>query len=374
MLKQPEVESMVGVLGFSFSGQGQNAALAFRDAEGLGRAHRPAERRRRWPAGPSARCRASATPSSSRSARRRSPNWAGLRLQLPPAGPRRQRPRGAAGGAQPAAGHGRQSKVLTQVRPDGLEDAPQLQLDIDRDKAAALGVGFDSINALSTALGSAYVNDFPNSRAGCSAWSCRPTRRRACSPRTCCADGAQQPGQLVPLSAFASTRWVNGPMQTIRYNGYPAMRIGGERRARLQHRRRDGRDGAPGRRSCRRASASSGPASAARRSSPATQATILLYGFSMLAVFLCLAALYESWAIPFAVMLVVPLGVLGAVLATLAARHAQRRVLPGRPDHHHRPVGQERDPDHRVREGPAGAGQGPDEATLEACPALPARS
>jgi multidrug efflux pump subunit AcrB len=73
------------------------------------------------------------------------------------------------------------------VRPDGLEDAPQLQLDIDRDKASALGVGFDAINsAISTALGSAYVNDFPNQGA-CSAWWCRPMRRRACSPKTCCA-------------------------------------------------------------------------------------------------------------------------------------------------------------------------------------------
>jgi multidrug efflux pump len=77
----------------------------------------------------------------------------------------------------------------------------------------------------------------------------------------------------------------------------------------------------------------------------------------MLAVFLCLAALYESWTIPMAVMLVVPLGVLGVVLATLAARVCQRRVLPGRPDHHHRPVGQKRDPDHRIRQRPAGAGQ-----------------
>ena len=77
----------------------------------------------------------------------------------------------------------------------------------------------------------------------------------------------------------------------------------------------------------------------------------------ILAVFLCLAALYESWSIPLAVILVVPLGVLGVVLGHAAARLCQRRLLPGRPDHHHRPVGEERDPDHRVREGPAGAGQ-----------------
>ena len=78
-----------------------------------------------------------------------------------------------------------QSKVLTQVRPDGLEDAPQLQIDIDRDKANALGVTFDAINStLSTALGSSYVNDFPNQGA-CSAWWCKPMHPRACSRTTC---------------------------------------------------------------------------------------------------------------------------------------------------------------------------------------------
>jgi multidrug efflux pump len=118
-------------------------------------------------------------------------------------------------------------------------------------------------------------------------------------------------GQLVPFSAFASTRWITGPMQTTRYNGYPAMRLAG--------------DAAPGR--------STGEAMdemerLAKQLPPGfgfewtgqsreeklsgAQATILL-AFSMLAVFLCLAALYESWAIPVAVMLVVPLGVLGAL-------------------------------------------------------------
>ena len=107
------------------------------------------------------------------------------------------------------------------------------------------------------------------------------------------------------------------------------------------------------RRSCRRASATNGPASRARKSSPARR-RIILYGFAILAVFLCLAALYESWTIPLSVILVVPLGVLGVLLATWLRGYAERRVLPGGPDHHHRPVGEERDPDHRVRQGPAG--------------------
>ena len=121
-------------------------------------------------------------------------------------------------------------------------------------------------------------------------------------------------GQLVPLSAFASTRWITGPMQLIRYNGYPTMRIAG--------------DAAPG--------VSSGAAMAemerlaaqlpagfgfewtgqSREERLAGATALYLFGFSLLAVFLCLAALYESWSIPFAVLLVVPLGVLGVVLGT----------------------------------------------------------
>ena len=209
-----------------------------------------------------------------------------------------------------------QSKVLAGVRPDGMEDAPQMQIDIDRDKANALGVGFDSISsALSTALGSAYINDFPNQgrlqrvvvQADAAA------RMRPESVLDLPVLNAQ--GQTVPLSAFASTRWITGAMQTVRYNGYPAMKIAG--------------DAAPG--------FTTGDAMAemeklagklppgfgfewtgqSREEKLAGSQATILYAFSLLAVFLCLAALYESWSIPFSVMLVVPLGVLGVLLATL---------------------------------------------------------
>jgi len=122
-------------------------------------------------------------------------------------------------------------------------------------------------------------------------------------------------GQPVPLSAFASTRWVSGAQQTVRYNGYPSIRIAGA--------------AAPG--------YSSGAAIAemeklagqlpagfgfewtgqSREEKIAGSQAIVLYGFAILAVFLCLAALYESWSIPLAVILVVPLGVLGVLVATL---------------------------------------------------------
>jgi len=127
-------------------------------------------------------------------------------------------------------------------------------------------------------------------------------------------------GKAVPLSAFAATRWVSGPMQTVRYNGYPAMRISGSP--------------APG--------YSTGAAMAemerlaaqlpqgfgyewtgqSREERLAGAQALILYGFAILAVFLCLAALYESWSIPLAVILIVPLGVLGVLLATLMRGYA----------------------------------------------------
>lgn len=110
-------------------------------------------------------------------------------------------------------GMARQSKVLTQVRLDGLEDAPQLRIDIDRDRAAALGVGFDAINGvISTALGSAYVNDYPArgrlQRVVVQADA--PARMQPEDLLRLTVTNAR--GQAVPLSAFASTRWATGAM------------------------------------------------------------------------------------------------------------------------------------------------------------------
>jgi multidrug efflux pump len=322
MLKQPEVQSMVGVLGFSFSGQGQNAALAFVTLKDW------AERR---------------APGSSAQdvAGRAFGALMGIRDAFifplsPPSIPELGSSSGFAFRLQDRAGLGRdallaarnqllgaasKSPILTQVRPDGLEDAPQLQLDIDRDKANALGVGFDAINAvISTALGSAYVNDFP------SAGRLQRVVVQADAPARMQPDDvlrlsvANNKGQAVPLSAFASTRWITGPMQTVRYNGYPSMRISGS--------------AAPGQ--------STGAAmmemerlaaqlpqgfgfewtGLSREEKLAGSQAIVLYAFAVLSVFLCLAALYESWSIPLAVILVVPLGVLGVLLATLTRGYA----------------------------------------------------
>jgi multidrug efflux pump len=322
ILKQPEVQSMVGVLGFSFSGQGQNAALAFVTLKDWSERHGPGQ-------------------SAQEVAGRAFGGLMGIRDAFifplsPPPIPElgnasgftfRLQDRGGAGrealvnARNQLLGMASQSKLLSQVRPEGLEDAPQLQIDIDRDKANALGVPFEAINsALSTALGSSYVNDFPNQgrlqRVVVQADA--PARMQPDDLLRLNASNSR--GEPVPLSAFATTRWVNGAQQTVRYNGYPAMRISGAP--------------APG--------YSTGAAMAemeklaaqlpagfgfewtgqSREEKLAGAQSLILYSFAILAVFLCLAALYESWSIPLAVILVVPLGVLGVLLATLLRGYA----------------------------------------------------
>jgi len=318
MLKQPEVDKMVSVLGFSFFGSGQNAALAFVT-------FKPWDERK------------GAEHSASAIAARANAALGGIRdafiLALSPPPIRelgnatgftfRLQDRGGNGHAallgarNQLLGMAAQSKVLAGVRPDGLEDAPQLQIEIDRDRANALGVSFDAINqVLSTSLGSSYVNDFPN------AGRLQRVVVQADAPNRMQPDDLlelnvpNRQGRLVPLSALATTKWITGPMQTIRYNGYPTMRIAGD--ARPGYSTGDAMTEME-------ALAARLPAGFAfewtgqsreERLSGAT-ATILIV-FSLLAVFLCLAALYESWSIPFSVLLAVPLGVLGAVLgATL---------------------------------------------------------
>ena len=314
MLQQPEVKNMVAVLGFSFSGQGQNAALSFvtlKDwSERVGAAH-----------------------TADAIAGRAMGALSGVRDAFifalsPPAIPElgvssgftfRLQDRGGNGhDALVAArnqmlGMASKSKVLAGVRPDGLEDAPQLQVDIDRDKASAQGVSFAAINnAISTALGSAYINDFPNAGRLQRVVVQADAGARMQPDDILKLTALNSQGKAVPLSSFATTRWISGAMQTVRYNGYPAMRIAG--------------GAAPG--------FSTGDAMAemermasqlpagfgfewtgqSREEKLAGSQAMVLYGFAILAVFLCLAALYESWSIPLSVILVVPLGVLGVLL------------------------------------------------------------
>lgn len=206
--------------------------------------------------------------------------------------------------------------VLMGVRPNGLNDEPQYQLKIDDEKARVLGVSLSAINeTLSIGWGSSYVNDFiDRGRVK------RVYMQGEASSRMNPEDldkwfVRNEAGEMVPFSAFASGEWIYGSPKLSRYNGVSALEILGE--------------AAPG--------YSSGDAMTAveeivqqlpegvgiswtglsyeeRMSGDQAPA---LYALSLLVVFLCLAALYESWSIPFAVMLVVPLGVIGALLATL---------------------------------------------------------
>ncbi|PIE43679.1 MAG: multidrug efflux RND transporter permease subunit [Gammaproteobacteria bacterium] len=317
VLQQPETENIVSIIGFSFSGQGPNMGLVFVPLK-------PWDQR----IGPDQ--------SASAFARRLMGLFFPIRdaflfaINPPPIAEL-----GNAAGFdlrledRSSSGHDRllnarnillglasQNSVLAGVRPDGVEDAPQLALSINRDNAYAKGVSISSINdTLSALLGSSYLGDFPN----------RGRMQRVMMMAD--ADFRMQPedltdytaytsdGREVPLSELISLEWKMGPMQAQNYNGFPAVSIQGA--------------ASPGH--------STGQAMAAieeifqqlpkgfaiewtgqsleeRR---AGSMSLYLYGSAIIAVFLCLAALYESWTIPLSVMLVVPFGFLGIVVGTL---------------------------------------------------------
>ena len=209
-------------------------------------------------------------------------------------------------------------KRLAQVRPNGLEDTAQLKLNVDQAAAGALGIAQADVNdTISTNLGSSYVNDFIDrdrvKRVFVQADA--PFRTSPDSIGALHVRGSS--GVMAPMSAFATTEWTQGPARLERFNGVPSMNIQGAP--------------APG--------VSSGTAMQVMEEYAAKlpagvgyswngisyeertsggQAPYV-YALSMLIVFLCLAALYESWSVPIAVMLVVPLGVLGAVIAATLA-------------------------------------------------------
>jgi multidrug efflux pump len=205
------------------------------------------------------------------------------------------------------------SPVLHDVRPEGLEDTPQLLLDIDRDKAGALGLSFADINTtLSTAIGTSYVNDFPNQgrQQRVIVQVDAPQRLRPEDLLKLYVRNSK--GAMVPFSSFASSRWTTGPVQLVRFNGYPAYRISGE----AAPGRSTGEAMAEMERLATQLPAGFGyewTGQSYEEKTSGSQAPAL-FALSLLAVFLVLAALYESASIPFAVMLVVPLGILGSLL------------------------------------------------------------
>ncbi|MBY8829769.1 efflux RND transporter permease subunit [Hephaestia mangrovi] len=203
---------------------------------------------------------------------------------------------------------------IAQVRPMSLSDAPQLKVDIDQDKAQALGLDLSTVNStIATAWGGSYVNDFIDRGRVKRVYiqADEPYRLAPESIGDFYVRGAS--GAMTPFSAFSTLSWAKAPVQLTRYNGQPALELQGAP--------------APG---VSTGSAMKAMAAIQAKLPPGTSLewtglsyeeqlssgqAPALYALSILIVFLCLAALYESWSVPIAVILVVPLGVLGALLA-----------------------------------------------------------
>jgi hydrophobe/amphiphile efflux-1 (HAE1) family protein len=205
--------------------------------------------------------------------------------------------------------------LLSQVRPNSLDDTPQLHIDIDQAKATALGVSLADINStLSAAWGSTFINDFIDRgrvkrvyMQGDAPYRMTPQDLDRWYVRSA-------NGTMAPFSSFATSRWTIGPASLTRYNGLPAIELQGqgaagistgtalnEMRKLAQQLPKDVGIEPTGLSYQEEASGSQAPA---------------LYALSILVIYLCLAALYESWAIPLSVMLVIPLGVVGALALT----------------------------------------------------------
>ncbi|PQM26943.1 hydrophobe/amphiphile efflux-1 family RND transporter [Sphingopyxis lindanitolerans] len=209
-----------------------------------------------------------------------------------------------------------QSKTLANVRPEGQEDAPVLKVDIDRIKARALGLSIGDVNAtLAISFGSAYANDFTREGRVLRVLLQADAASRMTPQDVLDLKVRSAAGEMVPFGSFSTAEWSAQAPQLQRYNGYPAMTISGEP--------------APGQSTGEAMAemerlAQALPAGFAyewtgisyEEKQSAGQIGMLL-GLSLVVVFLLLAALYESWSVPVSVLLVVPLGVLGAVLFSM---------------------------------------------------------
>ncbi len=310
------VESLFSVVGFSFAGQGQNSAMGFVQLKDWGERTKPGQD----VASVAGRVMGAMSTVKDASIFAFYPpavielgNASGFDLQL--------LDRNGQGHAALIAarnqllGLAAQDPTLSGVRPNGMEDVPQFKIDIDQQKASALGVSIADINStLQTAWGSSYINDFLHEGRIKKVFmqADAPYRMNPADVNIWHVRNAN--GEMVPFSAFSQGRWEYGSPKLERFNGTSSVNIQGAP--------------APG--------VSSGDAMATMarlvaqlpdgftlewtglsyEERAAGQQTLMLYTFSLLIVFLCLAALYESWTVPFAVMLVVPLGLVGAVLAT----------------------------------------------------------
>ena len=314
--EKENIESVFSVTGFSFAGQGQNSAMGFVQLKDW------SKRTKKGEDVASIAGRTMGAMSSVKDAMifafyppavMELGNASGFDLQLVDRTGKGHEALMAA--RNQLLGMAAKNQSLSGVRPNGLEDVPQFKIDIDHEKASALGVSIADINTtLQTAWGSSYVNDFVHEgrikkvfMQGDAPYRMNPSDVDIWHVRN-------SNGDMVPFSSFSSGRWSFGSPKLERFNGISSVNIQGAP--------------APG--------VSSGDAMTimaklaeklpegfgiewtglSYEERAAGQQTLLLYTLSLLFVFLCLAALYESWSVPIAVMLVVPLGVLGTVLAT----------------------------------------------------------
>ena len=316
-LSQPEVADLVVIRGFSFFGQGQNNAMMFaamkpweeRTADGS-----DAESMLQKAMGTFSQIDAATAFVIQPPAIQSLGNASGFSLKLEDrTGVGRDVLKQAMGQLLGAAS---QSDVVSNLRPEDQPPAPQLRVDIDRTLATALGLSIADVNAaLAINFGSSYANDFNRDGRVLRVVVQADAQYRMTPDDVLQLRVPTPAGELVPFSAFATAEWTAGPPSLARYNGYPAMTLSGV--------------AAPGQ--------SSGAALAemeklAEQLPPgigyewtgisyeekqsAGQVGTLL-GLSMLVVFLLLAALYESWAIPLSVLLIVPMGVLGGVIFSI---------------------------------------------------------
>ena len=244
------------------------------------------------------------------------------------------------------------------VRANGLEDVPEYRVDVNWDKAGAQSVPIDAIHStIATAFGSAYVNNFVKSER------VKKVFVQADAPYRMSEEDLNKlyvrntAGKMVPYSSFATGRWSYNSPRLERYNGFPSLNIQAE--------------AAPG--------FSTGEAmktmeelvgrlpdgfgydwtGLSYQERMATQQGPILYAFSILVIFLCVAALYESWTIPFVNLLMLPLGVFGALAATSMRGLYERRLLPDRLFDDPRPFHEKCDPYHSIHQGTAASRKGP---------------
>ncbi|WP_142803727.1 efflux RND transporter permease subunit [Tepidiphilus sp. J10] len=314
-LSQPEVQNTIGIVGFSFLGRGQNAGLLFVRLKDWSERTAP---------------ESSAHALIQKANRHFFPLKEAIIFAInPPAIPEMAAIGGFDFRLQDRAGLGRealnaakdqalqlaaQEPRLTNVRLEGMPPGPQLMLDIDRDKAETLGVSSAVLNqTLQAMFGVAYINDFERQGRILRVQLQADAPVRMSPENMLQVSVRNRDGNMVKLSEIVKTRWMVGPPRLDRYNGVPALKLTGSP--------------APG--------VSSGEAMQAMAAIAAELPTgigyewsgtsfeenlsgsqaPMLFAISLIVVFLCLAALYESWSIPFSVMLVVPLGVFGSLLA-----------------------------------------------------------